>query len=328
MKVVFAGTPAFAAHALREIHKAGHELVLVMTQPDRPAGRGLKLQPSAVKQVAIELNLKVIQPTSLKLDGKYSQEASAAKSILEDTEFDVMVVAAYGLILPQWTLDLAERSPRFGCLNIHASLLPRWRGAAPIQRAIWSGDSKTGTCIMQMEIGLDTGAVALCEELHIYPFDTTTSLHDKLAQQGGRLIQAALSEITTNGRLNLTPQTEVGVTYAEKILKEEAQIDWSKDASWIDRQIRALNPMPGAWTKFQGEILKVWFSDLPSIEGNVNASKAAPGEIVQIDDLGIVLQCGQACIRIQELQKAGGKKTNAVQFAKQHDLKIGDKLPN
>lgn len=325
MKVVFAGTPAFAAHALREIHKAGHELVLVMTQPDRPAGRGMKLQPSAVKQAAVELGLKVIQPTSLKLDGKYSEEANAAKAVLENTEFDVMVVAAYGLILPQWTLSLAEKSPRFGCLNIHASLLPRWRGAAPIQRAIWSGDEKTGTCIMQMDVGLDTGAVAICEELPIYSFDTTTTLHDKLAQQGGRLIQEALSEIASKGRLNLIPQSDIGITYAEKILKEEAQIDWSKDAQWIDRQIRALNPMPGAWTKWQGEILKIWFSDLPQ---NDAERKSTAGEIVELDELGVVVGCGQGILRIQEVQKAGGKRTNAVQFAKQHNLKIGDKLPN
>lgn len=327
MKVVFAGTPHFAAHALKEIHQAGHEIVLVMTQPDRPAGRGLKLQPSAVKQAALELGLSVIQPTSLKLDGKYSQEAEAAKNILENTDFDVMVVAAYGLILPQWTLSLAERSPRTGCLNIHASLLPRWRGAAPIQRAIWAGDEKTGTCIMQMDVGLDTGAVALCEELPIYSFDTTTTLHDKLAQQGGRLIQQALADIQTNGRLMLSPQPEEGVTYAEKILKDEAQIDWSKDAQWIDRQIRALNPMPGAWTKWRGEILKVWFSELmpQTVEAG---SKRLAGEVLSIDELGVVVACGNGSIRLQELQKAGGKKMSAVQFVKQHNLIVGDQLSN
>lgn len=325
MKVVFAGTPPFAAHALKEIHEAGHEIVLVMTQPDRPAGRGMKLQPSAVKQVALDLNLPIIQPTSLKLDGKYSDEAQAAKDVLESTDFDVMVVAAYGLILPQWTLSLAERKPRAGCLNIHASLLPRWRGAAPIQRAIWSGDEKTGTCIMQMDVGLDTGAVALCEELPIYPFDTTATLHDKLALQGGRLIQQALLEVKTHGQLKLTPQSGAGITYAEKILKEEAQIDWGKDAQWIDRQIRALNPMPGAWTKWQGDILKVWFSELISKEP-AGESNNIPGQVIDIDDLGVIIACGHGSVRLQELQKAGGKKINALQFAKQNNLNIGDKL--
>ena len=325
MKVVFAGTPPFAAHALKEIHQSGHEIVLVMTQPDRPAGRGMKLQPSAVKQTALDLNLQIIQPTSLKLDGKYSVEALAAKDVLENTDFDVMVVAAYGLILPQWTLSLAERKPRAGCLNIHASLLPRWRGAAPIQRAIWSGDEKTGTCIMQMDVGLDTGAVALCEELPIYSFDTTTTLHDKLAIQGGRLIVDALSEIATRGQLKLTPQPDAGITYAEKILKEEAQIDWGKDAQWIDRQIRALNPMPGAWTKWQGDILKVWFSELISKEV-VGESSNIPGQVIGIDDLGVIIACGRGSVRLQELQKAGGKRINALQFAKQNNLSIGDKL--
>jgi methionyl-tRNA formyltransferase len=324
LKVIFAGTPPFAAHALKELHQAGHEIVLVMTQPDRPAGRGLKLQPSAVKQVALDLNLPIIQPTSLKLDGKYAEEAQAAKAVLENTDFDVMVVAAYGLILPQWTLALAELSPRAGCLNIHASLLPRWRGAAPIQRAIWSGDQKTGTCIMQMDVGLDTGAVALCEELPIYAFDTTATLHDKLALQGGRLIQDALSQISQGG-LTLTPQTEVGVTYAEKILKDEAQIDWIKDAQWIDRQIRALNPMPGAWTKWQDNILKVWFSELvsPTLYSD---NKNIPGQVIAMDDLGVIIACGQGSIRLQALQKAGGKKINALEFAKQNHLNIGDRL--
>ena len=325
MKVVFAGTPHFASHALKEIHQAGHEIVLVMTQPDRPAGRGMKLQPSAVKQAALDLNLQIIQPTSLKLDGKYSVEAQAARDVLESTDFDVMVVAAYGLILPQWTLSLAECKPRAGCLNIHASLLPRWRGAAPIQRAIWSGDEKTGTCIMQMDVGLDTGAVALCEELPIHSFDTTTTLHDKLALQGGRLIQQALLEIETHGQLKLTPQSDAGITYAEKILKEEAQIDWEKDAQWIDRQIRALNPMPGAWTKWQGDILKVWFSELISKE-EVGGSNNIPGQVIDIDDLGVIIACGLGSVRLQELQKAGGKKINALQFAKQNNLNIGDKL--
>lgn len=327
LKIVYAGTPEFAAISLKALHAAGHEIVLVMTQPDRPAGRGLKLQPSPVKQLAEQLNLEVIQPTSLKLDGKYSEEAELARLKFETLDFDVMVVAAYGLILPQWALDIAQSNHRVGCLNIHASLLPRWRGAAPIQRAIWSGDLKTGNCIMKMEAGLDTGPVILCDELPIRSFDTTATLHDRLAQQGARLIVEALDAYVLNGELPCTPQPETGVTYAQKILKEESLIDWTKSAVWIDRQIRALNPMPGAHTKLGGDILKAWFSELlTSPEQTLTAEGVTPGQVIDISELGIAVACGDGALRLIEVQKAGGKKISAAVFAKQQGIKVGDLL--
>ena len=321
LKVVFAGTPPFAAHALKKLHLAGHEIALVMTQPDRPAGRGMKLQASAVKQIALDLGFKIAQPSSLKLDGKYSDEAMAAKNLLEDLDFDVMGVAAYGLILPQWTLDLAQSQGRIGCLNIHASLLPRWRGAAPIQRAIWAGDQKTGNCIMKMDVGLDTGPIVLCEALDIHATDTTASLHDRLAIQGADLLIRALDAYMKSHTLSTTPQQELGMCYAEKISKAEAGIDWAQDGQWIDRQIRALNPMPGAWAKWQDEHLKIWVSEYAGVR---TLGGQVPGQIIEIDDLGILVQCGQGCIRVLELQKPGGKKQAATQFAKQHQLHVGD----
>lgn len=321
LKIVFAGTPEFAAEALRAIIEAGHEVVLVMTQPDRPAGRGLKLQPSAVKLVALENQLPLLQPTSLRLDGKYPDEAKDAQKKLEQLEFDAMVVAAYGLILPQWTLDLAQKSGRYGCLNIHASLLPRWRGAAPIHRAIWSGDQETGTCIMKMNAGLDTGPVIMKESLSIKTWDNTLSLHDRLAKQGARLVTQVLAQYAQGKNLPLTEQPAEGITYAEKIRKDEAAIDWSRDAVWIDRQIRALNPSPGAATKFGGEIVKVWHCEL--VDNPVKSHNHQLGEIVSLDDRGIVVAAATGCIRLLELQKAGGKKATAIQFAQQVHLQVG-----
>lgn len=321
LKIVFAGTPEFAAEALRAIIEAGHEIVLVMTQPDRPAGRGLKLQPSAVKVVALENQLHLIQPVSLRIDGKYSDEASQAKARLEQTEFDVMVVAAYGLILPQWTLDLAEKNGRRGCLNIHASLLPRWRGAAPIHRAIWNGDQETGTCIMKMNAGLDTGPVFLKEALPIKSWDNTASLHDRLAKQGARLVNQVLADFAEGKTLPLTEQSIEGVTYAEKIRKDEAAIDWGRDAVWIDCQIRALNPSPGAATKFGGELVKVWNCEL--VDNSSNSQNHRVGEIISLDDRGIVVATSMGCIRLLELQKAGSKKGSALQFAQQVHLNVG-----
>jgi methionyl-tRNA formyltransferase len=321
LKVIFAGTPDFAAKALKAIIAEGHEVVLVMTQPDRPAGRGLKLQPSAVKSIALENGLPLLQPTSLKLDGKYAEEANHAKAILEKTEFDVMVVAAYGLILPQWTLDLSDGDDRHGCLNIHASLLPRWRGAAPIQRAIWSGDIETGTCIMKMNAGLDTGPVILRDPMPIESSDNTASLHGRLAEQGARLINEVLKALAEGKPLELNEQSADGITYAEKIKKEESIIDWRKEAVWIDRQIRALNPAPGAMTKFGGEIVKVWHSEL--VDNQQRDTTYLSGEVVSIDGLSIVVATGAGCVRLLELQKAGGKKGSAGQFAQQVNMTIG-----
>ena len=226
MNVIFAGTPEFAAVALRSLLRAGFRVPLVLTQPDRPAGRGMKLQPSAVKQVALEHGLPVCQPRSLKLDGRYHEDAAEAQAALQRAVADggatVMVVAAYGLILPQWVLSL----PRLGCLNIHASLLPRWRGAAPIHRAIEAGDAETGITLMQMDAGLDTGDMLLVERLPIAPQDTTGTLHDRLALLGGRLVVEAL-ELAACGGLKPVPQPAEGVTYAHKLEKAEALLDWS-----------------------------------------------------------------------------------------------------
>ncbi len=257
MKVAFAGTPEFAREALAAILAAGFDVPIVLTQPDRPAGRGMKLQASPVKQLAQQHGIPVSQPHSLRLDGKYPDEASAARDALLAAAPDVMVVAAYGLILPQWTLDL----PRLGCLNIHGSLLPRWRGAAPIHRAIEAGDAETGITIMQMDAGLDTGDMLLIEREAIRPDDTTAVLHDRLARLGGRLIVEAL-EMAACGGLTRTPQPESGITYAHKIEKAEAAIDWSLPADVIARRVRAFDPFPGCTFTLSGdkgpETHKVW----------------------------------------------------------------------
>ncbi|MGE8201765.1 MAG: methionyl-tRNA formyltransferase, partial [Variovorax sp.] len=247
LRVVFAGTPEFARVALEAIAAAGHDVVLVMSQPDRPAGRGMKLQASPVKQCAVANNWPVAQPRSLRLDGKYPDEASAARDTLLAARPDVMVVAAYGLILPQWVLDL----PVHGCLNIHASLLPRWRGAAPIHRAIEAGDARTGITIMQMDAGLDTGDMLLREAVDIGD-DNTARLHDRLAELGARMIVEALADI---GALVRTPQPAEGVTYASKVEKHEALIDWAQPADAIVRRIRAFDPFPGANSPLDGETI-------------------------------------------------------------------------
>ena len=233
MRVIFAGTPEFARSALAALHAAGHEIVGVFTQPDRPAGRGMKLQASAVKQFALAHNLPVVQPHSLKLDGKYPEEAAAAQAFIVQVQADVMVVAAYGLILPQWVLD----APKHGCLNIHASLLPRWRGAAPIHRAIEAGDAQTGVVIMQMDAGLDTGDMLLTEVLDIASDDTTATLHDRLAEIGGALVVRALADAQA-GQLHAVKQPEAGITYAHKIEKAEAAVDWQQSAQTIDHPSR------------------------------------------------------------------------------------------
>jgi methionyl-tRNA formyltransferase len=237
MKIIFAGTPDFAAVALTALHDAGFEIPLVLTQPDRPAGRGLQLHASAVKQFALAQKIPLAQPVSLRLDGKYPDVAQQAHDLLRATPHEVMVVAAYGLILPGSVLDL----PRYGCINIHASLLPRWRGAAPIHRAIEAGDAETGVTIMQMEQGLDTGPMLSIARLPIAADDTCASLHDKLAQLGGELIVEALRKLE-QGALPATPQPEAGATYAAKISKEEATLDFTQSAVGIERKIRAFNP--------------------------------------------------------------------------------------
>lgn len=317
MRVVFAGTPDFARVALQRLHAAGFALPLVLTQPDRPAGRGMKLQPSPVKQFALEHGIAVAQPRSLRLDGKFPDEAAAARAALEEARADVMVVAAYGLILPQWVLDL----PRLGCLNIHASLLPRWRGAAPIHRAIEAGDAETGVTIMQMDAGLDTGAMLLKERVRIAADDTTATLHDKLALLGGRLVVEAL-EIAACGGFTPEAQPAEGVTYAHKIEKAEAAIAWSQAADAIERRIRAFDPFPGASAQLRGETVKLWRARAV-MQGRASA---APGTIVAVDEHGIGVACGEGRLEITELQRPGGKRLPAADFLRGFPLEPGERF--
>lgn len=322
LKIVFAGTPEFAAIILEAIQESEHQVTCVLTQPDRPSGRGLKVMPSAVKLKALHMGVPILQPYSLKLDGKYPEEANAVKSQLENLSFDVMVVAAYGLILPKWLLDLVESRNPMGCINVHASLLPRWRGAAPIHRAIWAGDEQTGTCIMKMSLGLDTGPIIYQETMTIQSLDTTVTLHDRLAAQGARLLKEVLNRIASGEIISLNEQSLTGVTYAEKIKKEEAKIDWSQDALMIDRQIRALNPSPGATTTLDGEMFKIWLSENVSNQWSKNV-ECVPGEIIEISDLGICVAGKNGVIRLLEIQKAGSKRVSATQFYKGNQIKLG-----
>jgi methionyl-tRNA formyltransferase len=301
LRVAFAGTPEFAKRALQAIVEAGFVVPVVLTQPDRPAGRGLKLQPSSVKAYALSQGLTVIQPRSLKLDGKTPEDAVAAQRVLQGAKLDVMVVAAYGLILPQWVLSL----PRHGCLNIHASLLPRWRGAAPIHRAIEAGDLRTGITLMQMDAGLDTGAILRLATVDITPTDTTASLHDRLADLGATLTVAALPDLGTD-RLPPQPQPLEGVSYAHKIDKAEATIDWGQPAHVIERRIRAFDPFPGASTSCSGEVLKVWRTELVSQTGQA-------GEVLGSGPEELVVACGQDALRLLEMQRPGGKRLPTAQ---------------
>jgi methionyl-tRNA formyltransferase len=310
MRLAFAGTPEFAQVALARLHAAGFDIALVLTQPDRPAGRGLKLHPSPVKAFAHTHGMVVAQPRSLRLDGKYPDDAAQAREALEAAHIDVMVVAAYGLILPQWVLDLPPR----GCLNIHASLLPRWRGAAPIHRAIEAGDVRTGITIMQMDAGLDTGDMLLVEPVDIAPDDTTARLHDRLAALGGRLIVEAL-EILACGGLTRTPQPTEGVSYAHKIDKAEAAIDWSLPAATLERRIRAFDPFPGASAEIGGETLKLWRAE-------VVAGRGAPGTVLAITDEGVTVACGEGALQLTELQRAGGKRLPVRQFLQGKPLNV------
>ena len=302
MRVVFAGTPEFAQIALAALHRAGFEVALVLTQPDRPAGRGLKLHASPVKAFALDHGLALAQPRSLRLDGKYPLDAAQARVAIEAARADVMVVAAYGLILPTWVLEL----PRLGCLNIHASLLPRWRGAAPIQRAIEAGDAQTGITIMQMDAGLDTGAMLLVEAMPIAPNATAASLQDSLADRGARLIVEALS-LAERGGLRPAAQPAQGASYARKIGKIEAAIDWREPAVQIERRMRAFDPFPGASGVLQGETIKCW-------RATVTTGAGAPGEVLTVTDHGITVACGVGALRLTELQRAGGKRLAAHRF--------------
>jgi methionyl-tRNA formyltransferase len=305
MRVVFAGTPEFAAAALEAILRAGFDVPLVLTQPDRPAGRGLKLLPSAVKTLALAHGCPVAQPRSLRLDGRFGDDAAAARQALLAARPDVMVVAAYGLILPAWALEL----PPHGCLNVHASLLPRWRGAAPIQRAIEAGDEDTGITIMQMDAGLDTGDMLLSERLAIGPGATSGSLHTQLAAIGGRLIVQALGQLGAGG-LQRTPQPTAGVSYAHKIDKAESAIDWNDGAAAIERRVRAFDPFPGASFACQGEVLKLWRAALPP-PGTVPG--AAAGTIVGAGE-HLWVACGEGVLSLLEIQRPGGRRIPVAQY--------------
>ena len=308
MKVIFAGTPDFAAAALKAIAAAGFEIPLVLTQPDRPKGRGMQLTASPVKQAALELGLTVAQPEKLRNNAE-------ALQMLKDTGADVMVVAAYGLILPQEVLD----TPKHGCLNIHASLLPRWRGAAPIQRAIEAGDAETGVCIMQMDIGLDTGDVVSEHRYAIQLTDTANEVHDALMGLGAKAIVVDLQRLQAEGRLNAVKQPEEGVTYAQKLSKEEARIDWNESADIIERKIRAFNPVPAAWVEYQGKPLKIWHAEVVAKQGKA-------GEVLSCTSDGLLVACGENALNITELQPSGSKRMNIQAFAAGRTIEVGTVL--
>lgn len=295
----------FAAAALDALIQAGHEIVMVLTQPDRPAGRGMKMAASAVKLLAGQHNLALLQPLTLK--------TSEIQQQLQALHADVMVVAAYGLILPQAVLDI----PRLGCLNIHASLLPRWRGAAPIQRALLAGDHETGITIMQMDAGLDTGAMLLKRSVAIAADDTMQSLHDKLSMQGAQSIVEALA-LLQQGKLVPEVQDETQACYAAKITKTEAGIDWQQTAQQIDRVVRTFNPNPGAHACFRDTALKIWHAKA------IGGSAGKPGEIVAADHEGITVACGSGLLQIEIVQKPGGKKMSAADFLAGHHIRLGE----
>jgi len=306
MKLVFAGTPEFAAVALRALHAAGHTVLGVMTQPDRPAGRGLKLQASAVKLWAQRQGVPVLQARSLRLDGKAPEDAAQARDWLSGLAPDCLVVAAYGLILPAWVLAL----PPAGCINIHASLLPRWRGAAPIHRAIEAGDSSTGITIMQMDEGLDTGAMLLSQAEAITAQDTLGSLHDRLAALGGRLVVQALAGSPLVG----VAQPAEGVSCAAKVSKAETVLDWQQPAAVLERRLRAFDPSPGNSAAVLGQAVKLWRGRV--VPGR-SQDPIVPGQRLPSADGQLVIACGQQALELQQLQLPGGRRISASEFLRQ-----------
>jgi methionyl-tRNA formyltransferase len=305
LRIAFAGTPEFALPALRALAVSEHTLVGVLTQPDRPAGRGRTLTASPVKQLAQSLALPVAQPARLRSESE--------RAALERWQPDLLVVVAYGLILPREVLSL----PRLGCLNIHASLLPRWRGAAPIQRAILAGDRETGVCIMQMDAGLDTGPVLASEALPIAPAATAAELHDDLAALGAQLLLPAIAALE-QGRARPHPQPEAGVTYAAKIDKTEARIDWQRSADEIERQVRAFNPWPVAEARLADTQLRIWGAHVVAAAGT--AARAAPGAVLGLHDEALLVRCGQGVLGLTAVQLPGRRVVSARELAQGRTL--------
>ena len=304
MKIIFAGTPEFAVPALAALIEAGHQIVMVLTQPDRPAGRGMKLKASPVKVLAEQHQLNVFQPETLK-NAEVQAQIDAVKA-------DVMIVAAYGLIIPTVVLNM----PKYGCYNIHASLLPRWRGAAPIHRSLLVGDAETGVTIMEVVPALDAGAMVSRGVVPITESDTTQTLHDALSKLGADLMVQAMAVLEQKGELLSTPQDESLVTYAHKLEKAESAIDWQKSAIEISRQVRAFNPFPVAQGVLKGEVCRIWMAI-------AKEGKADPGEIVSVQD-GVIVGCGDGLLQITELQAPGGKRLGAQVFVQGHKLQVGD----
>ncbi|GAC1370307.1 MAG: methionyl-tRNA formyltransferase [Aquirhabdus sp.] len=319
VNLIFAGTPEFAATALQALIDAGHNICAVYTQPDRPSGRGQKMTPSAVKALALTHNIPVYQPIHLKNSTEEGRAAQAELAqIVADSNVDAMIVAAYGLILPQTVLDM----PRLGCLNIHASLLPRWRGAAPIHRAILAGDTETGITIMQMDAGLDTGDMLYTATLPIENNDTSATLHDRLAILGGEAVVHSLEKLAHYQENRIKQDNELA-NYAAKLTKAEGKIDWTQSAAVLDRLVRGLQPWPVAYTQIGDDVLRVWSAEL--LEGSANAGQA--GEIIHIDRLGVTVRCGDGLsLRLTQLQWAGGKPLNSVQILQAQKLQIGQQL--
>jgi methionyl-tRNA formyltransferase len=303
MKIIYAGTPEFAVPALAKLIAAGHDIVLVLTQPDRPAGRGMKLKASPIKELALQHGIEVFQPETLKPEDVQARIASK--------HADAMVVAAYGLIIPKTVLDMSK----LGCFNIHASLLPRWRGAAPIQRAILAGDAETGVTIMRVVPALDAGAMLKKAIVPITENDTAQSLHDTLSEVGGALMVEVLSQLDD---LESQEQGEAQVTYAAKLLKSEAPLDWHRPAEELARQVRAFNPFPVAQASMKSEPWRIWFA-------RTSEGRGHPGEILSVND-GIIVACGNRALRIEELQKPGGKRLGWKEFLGGTPLKSGDRF--
>ena len=305
MRLVFAGTPEFAERTLAALIEAGHELALVLTRPDRPSGRGQRIAESAVKRLASRSGIAIFQPTTLK--------DAAARARLAEARPDALVVAAYGMILPQEVLDL----PPQGALNVHASLLPRWRGAAPIQRALLAGDSETGITIMRMDAGLDTGPMYARRAIPIGPRDDAGSLHDRLASLGAEMMLAVLAEIEA-GTARLQAQPAEGASYAKKIEKSEAQLDWTRPAAELERAVRAFRPAPGAWSLLAGEPVKIW-------QAREGTGSGEPRQLLEVGEAGITIACGRGSLVVHELQRAGGRRLSAAEYLRGRTLRSGER---